>query len=118
MQVINDAASFGSFIDSFISDFRDDFVKLPVVNFIVLSEPKTDEIDFDDVSLLCYPHFCHAHGPIQPLRIRKAVNDAMCIRSMNDTSTLNVPILPPRFWSAGAAFDVISRRILITIGPE
>lgn len=50
MQVINDAASFGSFIDSFILDFRDDFVKLPIVNFVILSEPETHAIDVDDVS--------------------------------------------------------------------
>lgn len=47
---MNDAASFGSFTNSFVSDFRDDFVKLPIITFLILSEPKPVEIDVDNVT--------------------------------------------------------------------
>jgi hypothetical protein len=52
LHLVNDAASFGSFTNSFISEFRDDFVKLPIITFLILSEPNPIGIDVDNVSHL------------------------------------------------------------------
>lgn len=49
LHVTNDTADFGSFINSFLSKFRDEFAKLPCLSFYILSENAPNEVDADDV---------------------------------------------------------------------
>lgn len=47
---MNDTASFGSFVNSFLTAFRDEFVKLPCLAIPLLSDAGSRHIDVDDVS--------------------------------------------------------------------
>jgi len=57
IQVMNDTASFGSFISSFLISFHDEYLKLPSLIFPLLSDVVPRHIDVDDVSgpLKCLP---------------------------------------------------------------
>lgn len=47
LQLSSEAATFGSFTHSFLSAFRDDFPKLPILHFQFLAEPVPQSIDLD-----------------------------------------------------------------------
>ncbi|THH21692.1 hypothetical protein EUX98_g8295 [Antrodiella citrinella] len=91
LQVINDTASFGSFTHSFLSAFRDDFTKLPCWTFSLLSDSVPGSLNVDE-----------------PRGIAKAVNDALCLQSLNELSTLNVPIQSPLAWESGPWLEDIT----------
>lgn len=50
MQLTYDTATFGSFTDSFLTSFRDEFSKLSILSFPLLSEAISKPLDLDDVS--------------------------------------------------------------------
>lgn len=47
---MDDTSTFGSFINSLLTSFQDEFVKLPALVFPVLSAARPSNIDVDDVS--------------------------------------------------------------------
>ncbi|KAI0946047.1 hypothetical protein AcV7_010128 [Taiwanofungus camphoratus] len=84
IQVTNDTATFGGFTDSFLTAFRDEFPKLPCLTFSILSRA-----------------FPGPSGPDDDLGTRKVINDALCLQSLDELSTLSVPIQAPATWSTG-----------------
>ena len=50
IQLTHDTSTFGSFVDSFLTSFRDEFPKLSVMSFPLLSNLIPGSIDVDDVS--------------------------------------------------------------------
>ncbi|KAI0261263.1 tubulin nucleotide-binding domain-like protein [Gloeopeniophorella convolvens] len=84
LQLCIDNATFGSFADSLMTAFRDDFPKHPTMTFAVLSDSVPGDIDVDDM---------HA--------IRKALNDALCLRGSNEFSTMTIPLWSPSVWTSG-----------------
>lgn len=52
VQIMNDTSTFGSFTHSFLTRFRDEFVKLPSFSFPILSGVDPRVADVDDVSCI------------------------------------------------------------------
>lgn len=50
LQLCTDNASFGSFANSLLTAFRDEFPKHPTLTFAVLSDAAPGDLDVDDVS--------------------------------------------------------------------
>ncbi|KAF4568599.1 hypothetical protein EYR36_010611 [Pleurotus pulmonarius] len=85
IQIIEDTLTFGSFIDSFISSFRDEFSRLPILSFPLLSQS--------------IPTRSGTEG-IQPRDLKFMINDALVLRTYNDIdSALAVPISPSAAWA-------------------
>ncbi|KAI0789218.1 Misato segment II tubulin-like domain-containing protein [Abortiporus biennis] len=84
VQITNDNTTFGSFTHSFLTSFRDEFPKISSLTIPILSSSVPGIIDFDDLK-----------------GIRKAMNDALFLRGMNDLSTLTAPIQNPSLWKVG-----------------
>jgi len=84
LQLCTDNASFGSFIDSFLTAFRDEFPKQSTLMFAVMSDAVLGDLDVDDT-----------------LGTRKALNDALCLRGLNEHSTMTVPLQSPSNWRPG-----------------
>jgi protein misato len=53
VQLCLDAPSFGSFTVSFLSQFRDEYPKLPLLSFCSLSRHDPAEVNLDDVRCIC-----------------------------------------------------------------
>ncbi|KAI9441461.1 tubulin nucleotide-binding domain-like protein [Lactarius indigo] len=85
LQLCADNASFGSFCNSLLTVFRDEFPKQPALTFAVLSDAVPGDIDVDDIR-----------------RIQKALNDASCLHGLNELSTMSVPLQSPNTWLPGA----------------
>jgi hypothetical protein len=51
IQLIHDTSTFGSFIDSFLVSFRDEFSKHSILSFPLLSDSLPASIDVNDVSI-------------------------------------------------------------------
>ncbi|KAF8194333.1 Misato segment II tubulin-like domain-containing protein [Mycena galopus ATCC 62051] len=81
IQLMHDTSTFGSFVDAFSTSLRDDFGKMPLFSFPLLS----------------------AETPFKPvdnqLALRKLVNDALTVRSLSETSSMSVPIQSPTTWT-------------------
>ncbi|KIP06639.1 hypothetical protein PHLGIDRAFT_24463 [Phlebiopsis gigantea 11061_1 CR5-6] len=88
IQVINDAAAFGSFTASFLTRFRDDFTKLSCLSFPILSGCVPGRFDVDDAK-----------------SVKKALNDALLLQGLSELSALTVPIQSPTIWSQGSWSD-------------
>ncbi|KAL6308792.1 Misato segment II tubulin-like domain-containing protein [Sparassis latifolia] len=84
IQVMHDTATFGGFTDSLLTVIRDDFPKLPCLAFPLLSGATPGSFDVEDA-----------------LSFRRAINDALCLRSLDSLSTLTVPIQSPSTWAPG-----------------
>ena len=50
MQITNDTADFGGFVDSFMTSFYDEFMKLPSLVIPLLSQSVSRVLPVDDVS--------------------------------------------------------------------
>jgi len=85
LQLCTDNASFGSFINSFLAAFRDEFPKQSTLLFAVMSDAVPGDLDVDDMR-----------------GIRKALNDALFLRGLNEYSTMTVPLQSPSNWSPGS----------------
>ncbi|ETW74824.1 hypothetical protein HETIRDRAFT_237753, partial [Heterobasidion irregulare TC 32-1] len=88
IHVTVDNATFGAFTDAFLTSFRDEFSKLPSLVFPILSNAVPDHIDVDSM-----------------VGIRKAMNDAMCLRGFNEISSMNIPLQNPLNWRGGPWLD-------------
>ena len=51
LQLLADVSSFWAFSHSFLTRFRDEFIKLPSFSFPVMSDVDPKDVDVDDVSL-------------------------------------------------------------------
>jgi hypothetical protein len=61
MQVMHDTATFGAFVDSFLTSFCDEFSKRSFLTFPLLSDTIPGHIDIDDVSLHLGPCVTNTH---------------------------------------------------------
>ncbi|KAJ7626585.1 Misato segment II tubulin-like domain-containing protein [Mycena polygramma] len=81
IQLMHDASTFGSFIHSFLTGVRDDFAKLP---------------------LLAWPLLSNTIAPVNNLDnrrgARKLINDALAMRSLSELSSMSIPIQSPATW--------------------
>ncbi|PIL25907.1 hypothetical protein GSI_11660 [Ganoderma sinense ZZ0214-1] len=80
LQLMSDCVTFGGFTDAFLTAFRDEFPKLPSLAFSFLSDASNALVTTEEP------------------RAANALNDALCIRSFENLSTLNVPIQDPSTW--------------------
>ncbi|KAI0742723.1 tubulin nucleotide-binding domain-like protein [Daedaleopsis nitida] len=85
VQVINDCTTFGGFTDAFLTALRDDLPKMPSLALPLLSTASRVLVNADD----------------QPLAM-KAINDALCMRSLESLSTMITPIQDPTTWNVRA----------------
>lgn len=81
IQIMNDTDTFGSFLSSFLSSFRDEYLKLPSLVFPLMAGVVSQNPDCDDTP-----------------NLRRFINEALYLRTLNEFSTLNVPIQPPSSW--------------------
>jgi len=88
IQLTHDIPTFGGFVDSFLVSFRDEFPKLSILAFPLLSDALSSSLDLDD----------HRGR-------RKALNDALCLRSLNELVEMNVPIQSPLTWPGRLVHD-------------
>ncbi|KAJ7119836.1 mtDNA inheritance protein Dml1 [Mycena epipterygia] len=82
IQLMHDTTNFGSFIHSFLTSLRDDFVKLPLLAWPLLSDATAPFKTVDD-----------RRG------MRKIMNDALVLRSLSELSSMSVPIQTPTSWT-------------------
>ncbi|KAF8990150.1 mtDNA inheritance protein Dml1 [Cyathus striatus] len=82
IQVINDANTFGSFISTFLTSFRDELLKLPSLVFPLLSSSIPGQIDVDDYQ-----------------GTKNVINDSLHLRSLYDLSAMTIPVQAPSHWS-------------------
>ncbi|KAI1790586.1 tubulin nucleotide-binding domain-like protein [Ganoderma leucocontextum] len=90
LQLMSDCVTFGGFTDAFLTAFRDEFPKLPSLAFPFLSEASNALVTAEEPEAA------------------KAINDALCLRSLENLTTLNVPIQHPATWSRGNWLDNLS----------
>ncbi|RDB18272.1 Protein dml-1 [Hypsizygus marmoreus] len=90
LQVMNDTATFGGFINSFLTSVHDEHAKLPCLVFPLLSDAVSRHIDVDDYQ-----------------GTKKAVNDALYLRSLNDFASMTVPIQFPETWPSEARSQLL-----------
>ncbi|OCH91306.1 mtDNA inheritance protein Dml1 [Obba rivulosa] len=82
VQLTHDTATFGGFTNAFLTSFRDEFAKLPCFSFPLLSDSIPGSIDQDDA-----------------IGMRKALNDALCLRNLNEICDLSIPLQAPSTWT-------------------
>ncbi|PCH42910.1 tubulin nucleotide-binding domain-like protein [Wolfiporia cocos MD-104 SS10] len=88
IQVLNETATFGGFIDAFLTSFRDEFPKLACLSFPLLSNSAPRKTDADD-----------------DLSLRRTINDALCLRSLDTLASMSVPLQTPSLWAPGPWLD-------------
>ncbi|KAI0759132.1 tubulin nucleotide-binding domain-like protein [Fomes fomentarius] len=81
IQIINDCATFGGFTDAFLTVLRDDLPKSASITFPLLSNASIKLVSAD--------------GQLEAMN---ALNDALCMRGLENMSTLNVPVQAPATW--------------------
>lgn len=96
---MNDTDTFGSFLSSFLASFRDEYLKLPSLAFPLMAGVVSQPPDCDDVSLInLTPLLLLTPHTIQTPSLRCFINDALYLRTLNEFSTINVPVQPPSAW--------------------
>ncbi|TFK19554.1 tubulin nucleotide-binding domain-like protein [Coprinopsis marcescibilis] len=85
LQTINDSGTFGGFMASFLTSFKDDYGKKTTLNFPVLSEIFVDRFEYNE--------------------IQATLTDALYLRALEDLGSLTVPIQPPSKWPTDAWGD-------------
>ncbi|KAF8890836.1 tubulin domain-containing protein [Gymnopilus junonius] len=81
IQLMNDTDTFGGFMSSFLAYFRDEYQKLPSFTFPLLSGALSSKYDWDEVK-----------------RAKRIVNEALYLRTLNELSSLNIPMEHPALW--------------------
>ncbi|KAI0830163.1 tubulin nucleotide-binding domain-like protein [Trametes gibbosa] len=84
VQLLTDCGSFGGFTDAFLIALRDEYSKLPSLAFPMLSGASNVPVHVDEEQ-----------------NVTKALNDALCIQSLDSLSTINVPLQHPSTWPRG-----------------
>ncbi|PPQ72434.1 hypothetical protein CVT24_003129 [Panaeolus cyanescens] len=80
LQISSDSDTFGGFMDAFFVSFRDEYLKIPTFTFallpgVILSTPNVKEDD-----------------------TRKIINEALYFRSLNEFSSMSIPVQGPQEW--------------------
>ena len=119
LQLSTEAATFGSFSHSLLSAFRDDFPKLSILHFQFLAEPDPRSIDLDSsvgskASSACFEVTLFS----LQVKLRNALNDALCIVSAVELDTVDVPILPQSFWKSGRSYSTFQSSALVSAHVE
>ncbi|KAG6907553.1 hypothetical protein DXG01_008539 [Tephrocybe rancida] len=81
LQIMNDTSTFGGFIHSFLTSFRDQYTKLPCLVVPLLSNGTSGELHVDDA-----------------IGIKNVVNDALYLRSLNEIASMSIPIQYRSAW--------------------
>ncbi|KAI0072181.1 tubulin nucleotide-binding domain-like protein [Panus rudis PR-1116 ss-1] len=91
IQLTNDTGTFGGFTHSLLTSIRDEVPKLPTLTFSLLSSitPRSANAD-------------------ESLNIARIINDAFFLRSMNELSTLTIPLQSPPTWKTGEWLDSLA----------
>ncbi|KAF9039839.1 tubulin domain-containing protein [Panaeolus papilionaceus] len=84
LQISSDSDTFGAFMSSFFVSFRDEYLKIPTFTFAML------------------PGAILSTTNVKEDEIRKVINEALYLRSLNEFSTMNIPIQAPQEWSQSA----------------
>ncbi|KAJ8482568.1 hypothetical protein ONZ51_g5273 [Trametes cubensis] len=84
IQLTSDCGTFGGFTDAFLTVFRDEYPKMPSLAFPLLSNASNLRVSADEEA-----------------NAMKLINDALCIRSLETLSTINVPLQHPSTWHRG-----------------
>lgn len=82
---MNDTADFGSFTHSFLTSFRDEYVKLPCITFPFLSHRSPQQGDALDTQAMV-----------------SLIDDALYLRSLYELSEMTTPIQSPSSWASSA----------------
>lgn len=101
IQVTSDNGLFGGFTHSLLTAFRDEFPRLPSLTFSFCSDANPDNVRALVVHIEIW---IHGDSP-QDIGLRTIMNDALCLQSLMELSTLNVPIQTPPSWSQGLGSD-------------
>lgn len=80
-QIMNDIDAFGSFMDSFVFALRDEYPKMTSVVFPLMSYNAPQTLDIYDAQ-----------------KTRQVLNEAMYLRTLNECSSMNIPIKHPARW--------------------
>ncbi|KAJ7166314.1 Misato segment II tubulin-like domain-containing protein [Mycena crocata] len=83
IQLMHETSTFGSFVHSFLTSLRDDFVKLPILAWPLLSD--TQPQPFQSVN--------NRRGT------RKIINDALVLRSLSELASMSIPIQSATTWT-------------------
>ena len=98
---MNDASSFGGFINSFIASLRDESVKIPCLVIPLLSDAVSRHRDTYDVSHYLTTCNCSlTTNDFQNKGTREVINDALYLRSLHELSSMSIPIQSPSAWPA------------------
>ncbi|KAF8055192.1 mtDNA inheritance protein Dml1 [Lyophyllum atratum] len=81
IQIMNDTSTFGGFMNSFLTSFRDQYLKLPCLAFPLLSDGISKQLAVDDFT-----------------GTRKVINDALHLRSLDELASISIPIQPTNIW--------------------
>ncbi|KAH9893938.1 tubulin nucleotide-binding domain-like protein [Cubamyces lactineus] len=84
IQLTSDCGTFGGFTDAFLTVFRDEYPKMPSLALPLLSSASNMRVSADEEA-----------------NAMKLINDALCIRSLETLSTINVPLQHPSTWRRG-----------------
>lgn len=84
IQILNDITTFGGFIDGFLAHFKDEYSKLPSITFPTLTIGFQDSLEVENFT--------------QEFETRRLLNEALCLRNFNESSSITVPIEEPTFW--------------------
>ncbi|KAL1723957.1 Misato segment II tubulin-like domain-containing protein [Schizophyllum commune] len=88
-QMTTDVCRFGAFAQGLVETLRDEYPKLPVLDFALLSSAVPADVDVDDT----------AGTP-------RAINDALYLREMGEVASGIVPIQNPAAWKGWASPSV------------
>jgi hypothetical protein len=114
IQIMNDTDTFGSFLSSFLASFRDEYLKLPSLVFPLMAGVVSQSPDCDDVSLIdLIPLLLLTLHTIQTASLRCFINDALYLRTLNEFSTVNVPVQPPSAWC-----NLLKDSLKFPVGPD
>ena len=96
---MNDVDSFGSFMNSFLITLRDEYPKMASVVFPLMSSVTAQILDIGRVSSrLLTTGLCRTHMRSQVENARQLFTEAMYLRTLNECSSMNIPIKHPARW--------------------
>ncbi|KAL1700976.1 Misato segment II tubulin-like domain-containing protein [Schizophyllum commune] len=95
-QMTTDVCRFGAFAHGLVETLRDEYPKLPVLDFALLSSAVPADVEVDDTA-----------------GTRRAINDALYLREMGEVASGIVPIQNPAAWKDWAGPSVSADLSLI-----
>ena len=93
---MNDVDAFGSFMNAFVITLRDEYPKLASVTFPVMSNSTSQALDVRSQDFHSESYFTHMLHQAQ--KTGQLFNEAMYLRTLNEYSSMNIPIKHPARW--------------------